>query len=376
MAYRKQTFVDSVVDDSGNVIKEGTRLKAEHFEHIEDGIVANEKALEKISGGNSTNGMNGKVISILGDSISTYRGYIPVADGFNEEHATAYPASDVQDVSLTWWMQVINALGAKLGINESWAGSRVHNYSDVENTGQGVGTKVAMASMTRIANLGSNGTPDLILFYGGTNDARFPPVGEFDASKVYDTVDLEATKWSNFADAYVAAIMRIQHLYPKARLICITPMQTPSAWYNNAVVNSYADTIVKICNYFGVPCIDLRRCGINYANLYNYSGDGVHPSKAGMKLMANYILAQLRAECLLEEGENVVYKVTNSLTGVSTDKPYIVGVSKGNPYSATLTGDNLSGVTVMMGGKNITSSALSGGVVTISSVTGDVTISN
>jgi hypothetical protein len=38
MKYEKQTFVNQIVDSSGNVIQEGTTLKAEHLNHIEDGI--------------------------------------------------------------------------------------------------------------------------------------------------------------------------------------------------------------------------------------------------------------------------------------------------------------------------------------------------
>lgn len=45
MAYEKQTFIDKVKDALGNVLVEGTKLKAEHLNHIEDGIVANEAAI-------------------------------------------------------------------------------------------------------------------------------------------------------------------------------------------------------------------------------------------------------------------------------------------------------------------------------------------
>ena len=45
---------------------------------------------------NSSFDLSGKVISILGDSISTFRGYIPTADGWNEEHPAAYPGQDVK----------------------------------------------------------------------------------------------------------------------------------------------------------------------------------------------------------------------------------------------------------------------------------------
>lgn len=45
MAYVKQTFIDKVKDALGNVLVQGTKLKAEHLNHIEDGIVANEIAI-------------------------------------------------------------------------------------------------------------------------------------------------------------------------------------------------------------------------------------------------------------------------------------------------------------------------------------------
>jgi hypothetical protein len=53
----------------------------------------------------------GKVISILGDSISTFDGYIPVADGFNLMHHARYPQDNLfTNVEHTWWMQVLEKL--------------------------------------------------------------------------------------------------------------------------------------------------------------------------------------------------------------------------------------------------------------------------
>lgn len=101
----------------------------------------------------------GKIISILGDSISTYAGYIPGDDGINLEHRAKYPHRNlVKNVNKTWWMQLINQLDAKLGVNDSWAGSTVSNTM-LGNDGDW-GEDAAMASLTRIQNLGSNGTPD------------------------------------------------------------------------------------------------------------------------------------------------------------------------------------------------------------------------
>lgn len=38
MAYEKQTWIDHIVDDEGNVQQQGTAMDALHFNHIEAGI--------------------------------------------------------------------------------------------------------------------------------------------------------------------------------------------------------------------------------------------------------------------------------------------------------------------------------------------------
>ena len=213
----------------------------------------------------------GKVVSILGDSISTFEGWIPVEDGHNLKHRKRYPQSDLlTDVRLTWWHKLINNLGAKLGVNDSWAGSRVHNNAS-SNSGD-LGPDACMASITRITNLGANGTPDLIFFYGGTNDAgKNVQLGTFDSS-INHKVDLTATTWATFADAYAAAIMRMQYFYPDAKIIALTPMWVKS-YYPVSRMNDFAEVIVSICDYFGVPVIDLRKCGINANNIDSTLGD-------------------------------------------------------------------------------------------------------
>ncbi|MBR0322418.1 MAG: hypothetical protein IIX08_08530 [Bacteroidales bacterium] len=315
----------------------------------------------------------GKVVSILGDSISTFEGWIPVEDGHNLTHRKRYPQSDLlTDVRLTWWHKLINNLGAKLGVNDSWAGSRVHNNAS-SNSGD-LGPDACMASITRITNLGANGTPDLIFFYGGTNDAgKNVQLGTFDSS-INHKVDLTATTWATFADAYAAAIMRMQYFYPDAKIIALTPMWVKS-YYTVSRMNDFAEVIVSICDYFGVPVIDLRKCGINSNNIDYTLGDGIHPNAEGMDLMEKYIRRQLFAFYEGDYTENIVYKVTNNLNdAVNTDR-YITGVSSGKPYTAQLTG-NLSKICVKMGGTDITPSAFNAesGVIFIPEVNGDILI--
>ncbi len=225
------------------------------------------------------------IISILGDSISTFEGYIPEADGVNLKHRKRYPQDTLlTDVNETWWMRVINELGATLGINDSWAGSCVRNKID-GNQGD-VGEDAAMASLTRIKNLGSNGSPDVILFYGGTNDAgRNYTLGEFDPENAPAAADLTAKKWDSFADSYVCAILRMKHFYPNAKIYAMTPSFTKS-YYPDERLASFVDVIQRICAHYGVPCVDLRESGLRVDML----PDGLHPNATGMKCISEAVM--------------------------------------------------------------------------------------
>jgi hypothetical protein len=73
---------------------------------------------------------------------------------------------------------------------------------------------------------------------------------------------------------------------------------------------------------------------------------------------------------------NVYYSVTNNLTQCTTNNSVTQAV-QGEPYSATISaksGYELSSVKVTMGGTDISASAVSGGKITISNVTGNIVI--
>ena len=311
----------------------------------------------------------GKVISILGDSISTFAGYIPVADGFNLAHKTRYPQDNLlTDVNETWWMQVINQLNAKLGINDSWASTEVYNYIDEEVNSSSDGTKACMASTIRIQNLGSNGTPDVILFFGGTNDTtQSRPLGTFDPATAPMEVDLTSVKWDTVADAYVAAIMRLQYYYPDAEIIAMLPYHRSSQ--GTAKVNKYNDLFASICDHYGVPYVDLRNCGITGGEI----PDGTHADAEGMDDITAAVMNVLMNEGDVKAGEHIVYSVTHYLTDAKSSLGHYKGISHGKSFETTIIGENLQ-VTVTMGGSDITAECYKDGVITIENVTGNIVI--
>lgn len=310
----------------------------------------------------------GKVISVLGDSISTFKGYIPTADGFNEAHPSTYPSRDVQSWDKTWWGLVIDRVDAKLGINDSWSGSRVQNTYNAENPGGNVGTKVCMSSMTRISNLGTNGTPDVILIYGGTNDGKFSKFGGFDPNQDYSQVDLDAVTWSTFEEAYVAMIMRLQYLYPNAKIVVVLPTHV-SSWYTDEKLEIMNTSIKQICEYFNIEYVNTPECGITLEDL----PDGLHPNAKGMEYIANAVLDILLNSNEITKGENIVHSIEHKLNGVTASNGHYKGISSNNTFAEKLTGTPEC-VRVTMNGVDITADCYKEGNIYIESVSGDVII--
>lgn len=335
--------------------------------------------LNNLAEGNPYSRFKGKIISLIGDSASTYEGYTPVADGHNLKHRSRYPdgAPDwVGTVNDTWWMRTINLLEAKLGVNSSWAGSCVVNTSTT-NTGD-VGPDACISSTTRITGLNANGTPDIIWVLAGGNDmGRNTTIGSFDKTKTH-TLNLTNNVITNFADAYTQLIMRLQYYYPKAKIISILqhPCKTYVTWPN---IEKYGNVIKDICSYFGVEVVDFRKCGFNHNNIAEYDlNDGIHPNAKGFKVMSDYMYAKMPSLMFLEPGETITYSVTNNLVKVVNKDRYIKAVRENDSYIATLEAGSgvLTSISVTMGGKDITSSVYNSdtGTITINNVTDDIAI--
>lgn len=231
----------------------------------------------------------GKKLSILGDSISTFG----TPDQNNATGIWTYPNNRCRypqdnlftDVKYCWWKKLLDKTGMVLGINESWAGSRVSNTSATD-TGD-VGPNRCISSLTRIGHLDDNGTPDIIIVYAGTNDiGQSVTIGTFDTTSPQDLTEqqIAALDVTTFAAAYRAMLIRLQYYYRNSRIIVCMPNFT-STYYNTANLDEYIEVIKEECDYFGVEVIDLRDSGITMYNSASYLPDGIHPNPSGMELL-------------------------------------------------------------------------------------------
>ena len=229
----------------------------------------------------------GLSVSIFGDSISTYEGYIP--EGF----AVYYPLSgEVTDVSQTWWMQLLEDTGMELCSNDSSSGSTCVGYSmSVDDPKYGCGGY-------RISSLsGEQGKiPDVIIIYMGTNDLLTGvPLGDNDGTKWVAEGEIE-----NFSDAYCLILDKIASNYPISRIYCCTipPIGTwgvdvPFVTFTNRIgltSEDYSERIRVIARNKDIPVLDLYQCGIDIDNLHEFTSDGVHFTPDGMELVERAML--------------------------------------------------------------------------------------
>ena len=271
----------------------------------------------------------GKRLSILGDSISTFG--TP-----NQANATGtwnypgnrcrYPQANLfTEVDYMYWKILLDKTGMEFGINESWAGSRVAN-TQATDSGD-LGPNRCIASKTRIQHLGNNGTPDVIIVYGGTNDIAGSTLGTFNPEAPIKFATLTTTPPSNpasltddqiddldvstFANAYVAMLVRLQRYYPEAIIVCLTPNYCKSYYGTNYVkMKNYVNCMIDICDFFGVEYIDLRKVGIGLMDMAGDTytealPDGIHPGIKGHKLIAEYVFNVLDSHYFIPETSTV-----------------------------------------------------------------------
>lgn len=234
--------------------------------------------------------LEGLGISILGDSISTYDGWIP--EGFN----VFYPFDgELTDVSQTWWKSLIEETGMELCANNSSSGSTCSGDS------LSIDDPMFGCSDGRLSFLvGSQGRlPDVIVIYMGTNDLlKGVPIGDNDGTKLVEEGNVE-----NFSDAYCLMLDKLASYYPTAQIFCCTlaPVgdwgtDQPFVIFENHLgltAKEYSDQIKVIADSKGATVIDLYHCGITIDNLAEMTTDGVHLTLVGMERVKNAVFEGL-----------------------------------------------------------------------------------
>lgn len=197
-------------------------------------------------------------VSILGDSYSTFEGYVSPDTNFVWYFAVPNPElTDVSEPGQTWWQRLIREKGLRLVVNNSFSGATVshrgyngEDYSD-------------RSFLTRAKHLGS---PDIILIFGGTNDSwAGVEAGEYNASK---------PDYYTFRPALDEMLRVMKNYYPGTDIRFIV---------NDGLRPEITESIVILCGRHGVPVIMLE-------DIDKQAG---HPTVRGMEQIARQVGAAL-----------------------------------------------------------------------------------
>lgn len=207
-----------------------------------------------------------KSISILGDSYSTFQGYLqPDTNAVWYWDNVEAMNTDVHHVRETWWHQFIKKNGYRLCINNSFSGSTIC-YSGYKTTGSGFTDYSDRAFVTRLDKLGC---PDIIFVFGGTNDSwAGSPIGEYKYSG-WTREDL-----FSFRPAMACLLEKMIDHYPNVKIYFLL---------NDDLRDEIDESVKAICSHYEVDLIEL-------VDIHKING---HPSVKGMRQICEQIEAYI-----------------------------------------------------------------------------------
>lgn len=177
-----------------------------------------------------------KTFSVLGDSYSTFEGYIPDGNAcwyFKNSDSE----NDVRNVEETWWHQFAERNGYELLLNESYSGSTICN------TGYDGADYSDRAFTKRMFNV-TAGNPDLIVIFGGTNDSwANAPIGELKFNDWTSTDMYSCLPACCFMLEYFTAVAK------DSQIVFLI---------NSELKKEVTEGITAACKHYGVQCLLLK----------------------------------------------------------------------------------------------------------------------
>ncbi|MDR0894651.1 MAG: SGNH/GDSL hydrolase family protein [Prevotellaceae bacterium] len=200
-----------------------------------------------------------KSVSILGDSYSTFEGYIPPGNA-GWYTTVPYHDTDVTSVTQTWWHRFIKESGYRLCVNNSFGGSTIcHTGYNQED----------YSDRSFIARMDNLGCPDILFIYGATNDSwANVPLG------AYKYAGWTKEELYQFRPAMAYLLSHITERYINVDIYFLL---------NADLKPEIKEAVNTVCAHYNVPCIELTGLDLK-------SG---HPSVKGMQQIYEQIKGRM-----------------------------------------------------------------------------------
>ncbi len=228
--------------------------------------------------------LEGKKLSILGDSISTYAG-VSNSTAVNStlgSNAAWYADGKVPfSVSQTWWRQAADRYGMEILVNNAWSGSTVATRNGNAEASFGWNTRPGNLH----DNTGVTVNPDIIAIYMGANDLSFdipcdPAALTDEFFDRIETEDYAPAEVTTLHEAAALMVYKVRKNYPGAAVYLFNSAVLKNGSTYRDAYNQVLDTLAK---RHGCMLVDLHSTDLSaYAA---YTLDGVHPNSAGMDVI-------------------------------------------------------------------------------------------
>lgn len=208
--------------------------------------------------------MEKKNVFIMGDSYSTYKGYIPEEyHAYYSDERTANPI--VGGVEKTWWRILAGEMGLNIVRNDSFSGSTVCNT--VREALSVDSSFINRFDRYAAENFFAENEIGTMLIFGGTNDSWInAPIGELQYS------DWTAEDLKCVLPAFCYLIDGAKKSVDKLLVILNTGLKA------------------EITNGFMAAC---EKNGVEYLYLKDIDKECGHPTELGMKQIAEQVAARL-----------------------------------------------------------------------------------
>ena len=217
--------------------------------------------------------------TIVGDSYSTYDGWNNRGNGF----AKYYPNSsvpDVSDVAYTWWHKLHYTSEFQLEKLNTYSGSTV-SYKKGSTIFEEGDKRSFCARLTKT----DMGNPDVIMVFGGTNDAwnnTDADLGE------YKYADFSQSDLVYFRPAFAYMIDYLIKNYPDARIYNITNSGRGGK-STGGLTQGIADSMDEICKHYNIRNIVLP-------STLDAGKTSNHPNKEGMNIIFDEVYKVLKSD--------------------------------------------------------------------------------
>ena len=207
--------------------------------------------------------LNGKRFAILGDSYSTFRGFIPEGNAPYYPNPDAVP--DVHHVEDTWWHRLTESTGMRLSLNDSYSGSTV-----CTQVREGLPDRSAFALRAQGLDYAAGGPdPDYLLVFGGTNDSWLDrEIGQ----PLYEEATTEQLR--QVLPAFCHVLKVLSRRYPHTKLVAII---------NTDLKPQIIEGMTQAATHLGATAVVLS----------NIDKHNSHPTAAGMAAIARQVEAAL-----------------------------------------------------------------------------------